>query len=59
MDEGDSNASPEKSLLPPVMAGPAYTPRRVLLEADDDRLTSSALRGGAASSLMSLSMAKR
>ncbi|KAJ9134448.1 hypothetical protein NKR23_g10130 [Pleurostoma richardsiae] len=50
-----SIVSPEKQLLPRMPSSAAYTPQRRRIEAADERLTSSALRGGAASGLLSLS----
>lgn len=52
-------ASPEKGALPrlpPTSA--AITPRRKQIEEEDDKLTSSAIRGGAANGLLSLSLAR-
>lgn len=52
-EDGDLEAALPK-LLPPSDAAP-MTPRRSRSEADEETLTSSALRGGAAKGLLSLS----
>ena len=46
--------SPEKNLLPRLAASGLYTPQRSRFAEEDEKLTSSALRGGAVNGLLSL-----
>lgn len=56
-EEGEEDGDLEAALpkLPPPSDAAPMTPRRTRSEADEETLTSSALRGGAAKGLLSLS----